>query len=460
MHDSDTPGRTRRSIVKTLGVGAAVGLAGCSGGGGDGGSGDGGDGGDGDSGTTESGEKALMWEYAFPNEQGAEPVWKNAFEANYEERVGQEIEIGRFSYEDLRQKYLTGARTGDPDAIEGVLSHLTEYVKAGHLESLDGWAEELDHYDGFVESALDACRYKGELYGLPYEGNGRAFIVRKDILDELGQDVPQTTSELHEVGRMINEEVDGVTAFHNCTKDGSVRAFQEFMSSVYQFTDSLYVPDGDSWSLDVEAEALGKIFDDYYYQIYAADNPVGDPDDLGTGWQTNDPGYINGNYAFIECGTWLQGWTSGENINDTETAEDILNNKTRVAHIPRSEGGEKGTFLEIKPVMVNSHSEQKQKAKSAVAAWTEPDTLEAMAEDSPGKAMTPVHDGIESTIDDDDWAPFTEVFETGSALAKITWGPVRQEFYPLMQEVAYGRTDPYKAGDQFHSALTGLESEV
>ncbi|WP_436925427.1 ABC transporter substrate-binding protein [Halosimplex amylolyticum] len=466
MHDSDAPGTTRRSIVKTLGIGATVGLAGCSGGGGDGGdgdggsSGDGGDGSDGDTGTTQNTDKALMWEYGFPNEEGAEPIWKNAFTENYEDRTGQAIEIGRFSYEDMRQKFLTGARTGDPDAIEGVLSHLTEYVKAGHLESLDGWAEELEHYDGFVESALDACRYKGKLYGLPYEGNGRAFIVRKDILDELGQDMPETTQEMHEIGRMVNKEVDGVTGFHNCTKDGSVRAFQEFMSSVYQFTDNLYVPDGDSWKLNIEAEALGKILDDYYYQIYAADNPVGTPDDLGTGWQTNDPGYINGNYAFIECGTWLRGWTSGENIDSTEEAEDILDNKTRVTHIPRSEGGEKGTFLEIKPVMVNSHSDNKQKGKQAIAAWTEPDTLEGMAEDSPGKAMTPVHEDIESTIDNDDWAPFTEVFKTGRALAKIAWGPVRQEFYPLMQEVAYGRTDPYEAGDQLHTALKGLESDL
>jgi ABC-type glycerol-3-phosphate transport system substrate-binding protein len=458
MTDSRSSGTSRRSLVKTLGVGAAAGLAGCGDLGGGNGNGNGGNGnGNGNGG---SGEQALMWEYGFPNEEGAEPIWKNEFKANYEERAGEEIEIGRFSYEDLRQKFLTGASTGDPDAVEGVLSHLTEYVKAGHLEEISDWAEGLDHYDGFVESALDACRYKGDLYGLPYEGNGRAFIVRKDILDELGQDVPETTEDFHEIARMVNREVDGVTGFHNCTTAGRVRAFQEWMSCVYQYTDNLYVPDGASWSLDIDADPLGKIFDDWYYQVYAADEPAGDPDDLGTGWQTNDPGYINGNYAFIHCGTWLNGWTSGENIDDTEAAEDVLNNKTTVSHIPRGEGGEKGTFLEVKPVMVNTHSDNKEKAKHAIAAWTDPDTLAAMGEDSPGKAMTPVHNDVESTIDDEDWAPFTDVFETGRALAKIGWGPVRQEFYPLMQEVSYGETDPYDAGKQLHSSLKDLESEV
>ncbi|MFB6189873.1 MAG: ABC transporter substrate-binding protein [Halapricum sp.] len=446
MTDTNSAGLTRRSLVKGLGAGAVTaGLAGCGALGGGSGGGDG---------------KALFWEYAFPNTQGEKPIWKNAFKEQYKKRADEQVKIGRFSYEDMRQKFLTGAKTGDPDAIEGVLSHLTEYLKADHLLELSDWAQGLDHYDGFVESALDACKYQDKLYGLPYDGNGRAFVVRKDILDQLGQDVPQTASELHEVGRMVNKEVDGVTAFHNCTKDGSVRAFQEWISSVYQFTDHLYVPDGDSWKLNIDADSLGKIFDDYYYQIYAGDDPVGDPDDLGTGWQTNDPGYINGNYAFIECGPWIRSWTSGENIDDTGTAKDILNNKTRIAHIPRSEGGEKGTYLEVKPVMINKHSGQKDKAKMILSAFTDPKTLRAMAEDSPGKAITPVHTAVDSTLSNDDWMPMTDVFKTGHALAKITWGPVRQKFYPLMQKVAYGKKDPHKAGNTLHQQLKSLESEV
>ncbi|HMB51401.1 MAG TPA: extracellular solute-binding protein, partial [Natronoarchaeum rubrum] len=232
------------------------------------------------------------------------------------------------------------------------------------------------------------------------------------------------------------------------------------MSHVYQHTDQLYVPDGESWSLNVEADALGQIFDDWYFQIYAADNPVGNPDQLGTGWQVNDPGFLNGQFAFIECGTWLRGWTSGENINDSDATTQLLDNDTGVAHLPYSEGGSQGTFLEVKPIMINAHSDNKERAKDVLAAWTDPEVLTKGAEDKSGDFMTPVHEDVESTIDNENWAPFTDVFGTGRALAKIGWGPVRQKFYTYMQEVAYGETDPYNAGDQFHSELKSLESEL
>ncbi|WP_211194979.1 ABC transporter substrate-binding protein [Halorhabdus amylolytica] len=456
-------GITRRRMIGVTGAGVATTLlAGCGSGGtaetdSDGGTEESTDSGGG------SGEQALMWEYGFPNTQGVEPVWRNTFEAKYEELAGEELTISRFAYEDLRQKFLTGARTGDPDAIEGTLSHFSEYLAAGHLAQLDDLANELDYFDGYIDNAIDAMRYQGDLYALPYEGNARAFFVRQDILDELGQDIPETVSDFHEVGRMINEEYDDVVAYHNCTKDGSVRAFQEFMSHIYQHTDNMYVPEGDSWSLNVEAETIGQVFDNWYYQMYAVDNPVADPDDLGTGWQTNDPGYINGNYAFIEGGTWIRNWTSGENINDSDTAQDILDNKTQIAHFPRGEGASKGTFLEIKPVMANAHSDQLEKAKTAVQAYTHPDVLsEGMAQDpeASGSAMTPVHEDVESTIDSENWEALTEIFETGRALAQVTWGPVREEFYTYMQQVAYGETDPYDAGEQFHSALQDLESEI
>lgn len=450
----------RRSLVKALGAGTATGLAGCTGGNGAGDQMDG----DGTTGTSrngggDNGPAPLFWNYAFPNDD-TPPIWRDEFLANAEDRLGRQPRMGRFTYEDLRQKYLTGARTGDPDAIEGVLSHLTEYIKAGHLEPLGDFVEELDFFDGYVDSAVDAVTFRGELYGLPYSGNARALIYRSDILDDLGLAPPETADDFHEIGREINSEYDDVQAYHNCTKDGSVRAFQEWMSHVYQHSDQLYVPDGESWSLNIGADTLGQIFDNWYYQIYATEDPIGSPDQLGTGWQVNDPGYLNGEFAFIECGPWLRGWTAGDNIDDTEATKRLLDENTGVTHLPVGEGGSRGTFLEVKPVMVNSHSDQKTGAKQTIAAFAEPDTIRAMGEDTPGFAVTPVHEEVESTISNENWQPFTDVFETGRALAKIGWGQVREPFYMYMQEVAYGETDPYEAGQQFHDELTALEGEL
>lgn len=466
MTGSNSSDLSRRSLVKGLGVGVGIGLAGCTsdsgssdrqlGGGGSTSSGNSGSGGSGGNG---GGEKALFWEYAFPND-GSPLDWKNTFRESYKEQAGSPVSIGRFSYEDLRQKFLTGARTGNPDAIEGVLSHLTEYVKADHLEPLDERAKQLDYYDQFIDSALDAMRYRGTLYGLPYTGNGRALIYRKDILEELGQDPPKTAEQFQEIGRLINEEYDDMWAYHNCTKDGSVRAFQEWMSHVYQHTDNLYKPDGDSWTLNIGADALGQIFDNWYYQVWAADDPLGNPKQLGTGWQTNDPGFLNGKFALIECGTWLRDWTTGENVDDTEATTTLLEEKTGVADLPYGDGGSRGTYLEVKPIMMNAHSEQKDLAWDIVTAFTAPETMNAMGVSSPGNAMTPVRNDVDSTIENENWKPFIDVFKSGSALAKIGWGPVRERFYGYMQEVSYGKTDPYKAGKKLHEELKSLESDL
>ncbi|MDR9432213.1 MAG: extracellular solute-binding protein, partial [Natronomonas sp.] len=340
-----------------------------------------------------------------------------------------------------------------------VLSHLTEYAKTGLIEPITEEAENLEWFDGYVDSTIDAMRYDGEIYALPYTGNGRAFVYRIDIFDELGLEPPETAEEFLEVGRTIKAETD-ITPFHNCTKDGGVRAFQEWMSHVYQHTDNLYVLEGDSWTLNIDAETLGLIFDKFYYEVWASDDPIANPDQLGTGWQVNDPEYINGNVAMIECGPWIRNWNSGPEISDSDAAADVLDNKTGIAQLPYAEGGSQGTYLEVKPVMVNANSDDKDLAFDMAATRCNPDVIQQTGEVEPGLIITPVHEDVESSLENENWQEFTEVFKTGRALAKIAWGPVRQEFYPAMQNVAYGEKDPYTAGEDIHSRLTDLESEL
>ena len=471
MADKENKAISRRRILRGLGVGAGVTLAGCSGNG-DGGDGGGSDGGDGsgtptpteammggDGGDGGSGAEILHWDAGLPSDEQELEETLTTLREYFNERTGAQVQITDFTYEDLRSGYLTGARSGDPDSAEGVLSHLTEYAKAGLIEPITEEAENLEWFDGYVDSTIDAMRYDGEIYALPYTGNGRAFVYRIDVFDDLGLEVPETADEFLEVGRTIKAETD-ITPFHNCTKDGGVRAFQEWMSHVYQHTDNLYVQEGDGWTVNIDAETLGLIFDKFYYEVWASDNPIANPDQLGTGWQVNDPEYINGNVAMIESGPWIRNWTSGPEISDSDAATDILDNKTGIAQLPYAEGGDFGTYLEVKPVMVNSNSDDIDLAFDMVATRCAPDVMNSMSDIDPGGNITPVHEDVESTLDNENWQAFTEVFRNGRALAKIAWGPVRQEFYPAMQNVAYGEKDPYTAGEDLHSRLTDLESEL
>ncbi|MCU4800541.1 extracellular solute-binding protein [Halobacteria archaeon HArc-gm2] len=469
MPDSSPDSLRRRKLVQSIGLGAGIALAGCSGDGGDGGSleGDGDGGGDslgtetggGDDGDGGSGADVLHWDAGLPSDEEDLDTAISNIQNFFEERTGEQVQITDYTYEDMRSAYLTGARSGDPDSVEGVLSHLTEYIEADLIEPIGDEAEALEWYDGYVDSTIEAMSYQGELYALPYTGNGRAMIYRRDVFEELGQDPPETADEFLEVGRLIKSETD-LTPFHNCTKDGGVRAFQEWMSHVYQHTENLYATDGDGWTLNVDADTLGLVFDKYYHQVWASDDPIADPDQLGTGWQVNDPGYINGNFAMIECGPWIRGWTSGPEIDDSDAASEVLDENTAVAHLPYAEGGERATYLEVKPVMVNANSENGDLGFEAVASRCSPTVMEQQKSHSPGNYVTPVHEDVETTLESENWMPFTDVFETGRALAKISWGPVRQEFYPLMQEVAYGETDPYDAGSTLHSNLKSLEGDL
>jgi hypothetical protein len=110
--------------------------------------------------------------------------------------------------------------------------------------------------------------------------------------------------------------------------------------------------------------------------------------------------------------------------------------------------------------MVNANSDSKGLAFDMAATRCAPDVMNSLTDVSPGLFVTPVHDDVESSLDNENWQPFTEVFRSGRALAKIAWGPVRQEFYPAMQNVSFGEKDPYDAGEDLHTALTDLESEL
>ncbi|WP_129113967.1 ABC transporter substrate-binding protein [Halegenticoccus tardaugens] len=430
---------SRRNILKGVGASAsAASVAGCTG------WGIGGNG----------GGELLLW--AAPFDEKEWDPWKEWFQEKWQENHDSSVTLSPFEYEDMRQKFLSGGRQGDPDAIEGLIENLPEYINAGLLEPITDQVNDLNFTDGYIEGAWDAMTFKDEVYGLPYFGNGRGLVYRTDIFERNGLEPPETAEEFHEVARTIKENED-IIPFNNCTKEGDVRVFQEWISHVFQFHDNLYVPDGDNWKLQATPETLGTVFDAFYHEPWASDDPFTDPDKRGTGYQENDPGYLNGNIAMIECGTWLLGWMTGEDINNEEKTTQILKENTGVAQLPYAEGGDVGTYLEVKPVMVNKHSDNTDEAFDMVSQFCSPESMNKMP---PDIRVTPVHEGLETTMDVDAWKPFIDVMEAGKPLAKISWGPVMDALYGELQQVVYGRKDPMQAGKDLHSAFKGLESEV
>lgn len=425
---------SKRSFLKASGATTTAALAGCLGGGSDG---------------------RTFWAGWWDDNHFAE--FRDWYEGEIENETEQEWELTEYQYDDLQSNVITGANTGTPDLIEGVIEHPGDYVAADILEPLTDHAREFDHYDGFLDSALEAFNFNGEQWALPaVGGNGRALVYRTDILANYGyEDGPPTDAEeFIELAAEINENEDDMNGLHMTTERGEVRVTQEFLSHVYQHVEGLYTEvDENGWELNADADIFEAVLDTFYYNLFLGDNPTADDSYRGSGWETNDEGYSMGDHAMIHCGPWIR-------VNDdTEEQKEIIVENTGIAPLPRHEGAEHRTFLEVSPVMINQHTDDLEATLTALEIFTSPEGMERMAEHDPSPLIS-THEEVDSTFEEEAYEPFEEAFENGVAPAPIQWGEVREPIYDAVEEVIYGETDPATAAEELESALSEADVTI
>ena len=453
---SDRRGVTRRRTLTGVGAGVAAGLAGCVGGlsGVDDSGGSGGSNGSGGSG--ESSGSVTMWNAYFDD-----PEYQPTLDWVRNQLNQQDITLQAesFSYDDMNQKFLTGGRSGTPDALNGELEQYSEYARAGLIEPIGDRAEQLPYYDRYVDSMMEALTYDGELWGLPVIGGGRVLFYRKDILEKYGQDPPETASELKRIAEMITKNEQGMNGFHITTQKGEIRVFQEYVSHLLQMSPDIYTQSNGNWSLEPSAETLGQVFKSYYADLFAEQGPSAiSPDVRGAGWESNDIGYLQGNQAMIECGNWLLGLVT--DAPSEATANDVLDN-TGAVLLPHIEGAENpdGTYLAVNSLLMNSASENKDAAWETMSTISSPEGVKRAGEGAIKFNTPPPIEGIESGIDNPDLEALNESGETGVPLAYVNWGPVAQALYSEVQQVVYNRKSAMQAGEDLHGKWSDLTSE-
>ncbi|XVH33109.1 sugar ABC transporter substrate-binding protein (plasmid) [Haloferacaceae archaeon DSL9] len=421
---------SRRTVLKGITGGTvASSLAGCIG-----------------SGIGGAGDAVTFWAQFWQSE--SHQPYAEWFAETIEERTNREFELTEYAYSDLRQNVITGGRTGTPAVIEGVIEHPGDYVGADLLEPLTDKTDEISHFDGFIDSAIEAFEFQDELWGLPYTGNGRALVYRKDVLEEYGyEEPPSDASEFMELAGAITAD-DDMNGFHLTTERGEVRVTQEFLSHVYQHADGLYEWNGTEWELQVDVDVFEGILDTFYYGLFYGDQPACSIEQRGAGWESNDEGYARGDHAMIHCGPWI------ETFDDTEERAEILGERTSISLLSKLSGAGDGTYMEVKPIMINAHSEDTDTALEAASLFTSPESLNEFKKVDPGSLNTPVHEDVEPAIDDEDYDAFTDAFENGIAPAPIKWGPVREAIYDAIENVIYQESDPAEAASTLERALT------
>jgi ABC-type glycerol-3-phosphate transport system substrate-binding protein len=359
---------------------------------------------------------------------------------------------GPGDYGPLRQKFLLQAKSGTPDVVEGLLEDESVYVTNSLIESLDtqfnAWADK----DQFIAATVDALKIGGKLYGIPYNTNARGLAVRRDILDQYSLKVPTTWTEMLDTARTITQKSNKqVYGFFTCTLVGDPRAPQEFISWYFQVSNGKHMFDtsGGSPKLVATAAQFEQVLT-LYNDVLTGDNPAMDPNQKGTGWPVEDPGFANGKWAMAPMGPWLWGRRT-----ESANAKDILENKTEVVPLPIPDGGGHFTYLEVKPIMMNHYTKNPTAALELIKFICSKDQMGLWCAGSggiPARKDSLTISAFQGPIAK--WVKgFGDLLPQGVALEAVNWGPVNEANMKAVNSVVYGQKKP-------KDAAQGLVDEI
>ncbi|WP_026653057.1 extracellular solute-binding protein [Butyrivibrio proteoclasticus] len=151
-------------------------------------------------------------------------------------------------------------------ALRGAAEDITQF---------DGWEEVMSHYS---ESSYEQYRLDGHIYGIPETQTFNVMFYRKDVLEELGLEVPNTWQELIEMLPTIQGNNLSIGIPTAAGSSGAAAASTQIMSNtpdlsmyfslLYQYGGDMYNETGTKTTVNTEAGV--KAFDDYvrYFNDY------------------------------------------------------------------------------------------------------------------------------------------------------------------------------------------------
>ncbi|MDQ7030393.1 MAG: extracellular solute-binding protein [Ardenticatenia bacterium] len=141
----------------------------------------------------ETGAQLVIWA-----DENRAPIMQELAE-EFKAQYGVELVVQQVSFGDLREQFKVAAPAGEgPDIIIGAHDWLGELVVNGLIAPLDLG----DQQDQFLDVALQAFSYDGQLYGMPYLTENVAFFYNPDLVPE----PPTTWSEVREIAAQLQEE--------------------------------------------------------------------------------------------------------------------------------------------------------------------------------------------------------------------------------------------------------------
>ncbi len=146
---------------------------------------------------------------------------------------------------------------------------------AEDLTQFDDWEEVFSHY---TESSYEQYRLDGHIYGIPEQQTFNVMFYRKDVLEELELEVPQTWQELIEMlptiqGNNLSVGIPSAAGSSSSTAASTAIAsnvpdLSLYFTLLFQYGGDMYNEAGTKTTVDDEAGI--KAFDDYvrYFNDY------------------------------------------------------------------------------------------------------------------------------------------------------------------------------------------------
>ena len=124
----------------------------------------------------------------------------------FTESTGIAVNPTFVAYEELAPKILTSAASGGYDVILGDCIWPAQFAKAGLVLDVTDRVNELD-LDDIYQGALDATKYEGNYYGMPWLNDVKYMFVNTELLKQAGiEEVPSTWDELIADAQAVKEQ--------------------------------------------------------------------------------------------------------------------------------------------------------------------------------------------------------------------------------------------------------------
>ncbi len=153
-----------------------------------------------------------VWLLEQPSPESAEaaaPLFEGAERRYRQDHPDTAVEVEYIPRDRLSARLSAAAAAGEgPDVVEVSISETASWAEQGALLGLDAYTAGWEEGGRLHQGAVEATRYRGEQYGIPWRLTAASLVYRSDWLDAIGAEPPRTWDDLLEVASAIEEEYD------------------------------------------------------------------------------------------------------------------------------------------------------------------------------------------------------------------------------------------------------------